>query len=334
MRNYFIILLISSVIVFQACDDSGLLPSSIPKGTVTFRQKNFKHIDPYVEGIFELWLRLDSAGNMTDYSLGRFNINENGELTDSLGGPVQFKYQGDTNNLYQARFAFITVEPPGDYNSTPSNSVLVSGGTAIVFDSLYASMNIAGSLALGAAGEKLLSGEHTSYMINTPTSSPSDCLKGMWFCDTAGNSYFPSGLNMPSSGWVYEGWVVNKSNPQNRINYTTGKFTSPYGPDFDGAGPCAGPNPPYSSPGQDWILPDCPFGKPKIQNLSSYDYEILITLEPSFEQQSTTAYDNPFIITLYKQSVIFPLSGCLRKDWVLNQRATFPSASVRIAYRN
>jgi hypothetical protein len=303
-------------------------------GTVTFRQKNLKHIDIYNQGVFELWLRLDTAGNATDYSLGRFNINQNGDITDSTGGPAQFNYQGDTNKLYQATHSFITVEPPGDYNSEPSNSVLLSGGILFKFDSMYTNMTISGSLALGSAGQVLLSGQNTFYMMNTPTSGPSDCLRGMWFCDTLGNSYFPTGLQIFSSGWVYEGWVVDKSDPDNRIYYTTGRFSNPYGPDYDGAGECAGINPPHTGPGQDWVLPDCPQGKPPITDLSNLNYEILITLEPAFEEQSTTAYENPFFITLFKQTAIFPQTACKSKNFILNQYLTFPSASVKIRYGN
>jgi hypothetical protein len=83
--------------------------------------------------------------------LGRFNINQNGEITDTLGGSMEFKYQGDTNKLYQSKLAFVTVEPPGDYNSEPSNLILLSGETSFKFDSIYANLTIGGSDALGTA---------------------------------------------------------------------------------------------------------------------------------------------------------------------------------------
>ncbi len=332
MRYYLTVLFIFSLITLQSCDDSGVIPSNIPMGTITLRQKNLKHIESNIDGIFELWLRLDTAGIITNYSLGRFNINSNGEITDTSGGPVQFRFQGDTNKLYQSKLAFITVEPPGDFNSEPSTSVLLSGETAIVFDSIYANLTISGSAALGSVGQQLLTGEHTSYMLNTPTSSSGNCTRGVWFCDTLGNSFFPGGLQLFGQGWVYEGWIKDKSDPGNPVYYSTGRFTNPYDVDFDGAGPCAGSLTPYSKPGQDWVILNCPLGKPEIINLSSYNYEILITLEPSFEQSSSTAYGTPFFVNLFKQPVIFPQSGCKRRDYVLNQYTTFPSAGIKISY--
>ena len=332
MRYYLTTLVIILIITLQSCDDSGIEPSKIPKGTITLRQKNFKHLEANVDGVYELWLRLDNGGILTNYSLGRFNINSNGEITDTSGGPVQLKYQGDTNKLYQSKLVFITVEPPGDYDPNPSTSVLLSGETSIVFDSIYANLTISGSEALGSVGQQLMTGVHTYYMLNTPTSTTGNCTRGVWFCDTLSNSYFPAGLQMFGTGWVYEGWVKDKSNPQIPIYYSTGRFTNPYDVDFDGAGICAGSLTPYSKPGQDWVLPNCPSDKPEITNLSSYNYEILITLEPSFEQASTTAYNTPFFVNLFKQPVIFPQSGCKRRDYVLNQNGSLPAASIKIQY--
>jgi hypothetical protein len=138
---------------------------------------------------------------------------------------------------------------------------------------------------------------------------------------------------MPNPGWVYEGWIVDTSNSQNHIFYSTGRFSNPYSADFDGPGACAGSQPPYQAPGQDWILENCPLGKPPITNLSIGNYGVLITLEPSTEQFGSDAYNRPFFLSLFKQMEISPLTACKYKAVVPNQSIYFPSARIRITYR-
>jgi hypothetical protein len=324
-----IIPIILVAVIYYSCDDSGVLPSDVPRGQISFTQKRLNHIDPNIDGVYELWLRIDSLGSVTNHSLGRFNIDGNGNVTDTGGGTIEFKYQGDTSALGFSTDAFITVEPPGDFNGQPSSAVLLSGHTEIKLDSLYTTMKLSGSLALGSAGAELLSGNHARYMLNTPTSSAVSCLRGLWFCDTAGNTGFPSGLLMTSSGWFYQGWVMDKSVPSNPIYYNMGRFTNPYGPDFNGAGPCAGTGTPYSKPGEDWVLDSCSSGRP--QNLNNLIYEVFVTLEPAYETPSSTAYYRPFL-KVYKQGVIEPSLTCKRIDNLFSQYTLLPEAKLRISY--
>lgn len=45
--------------IYYSCDDSGVLPSDVPRGQITFTQKKLIHIDPNINGVYELWLRID-----------------------------------------------------------------------------------------------------------------------------------------------------------------------------------------------------------------------------------------------------------------------------------
>ncbi len=327
-----IIFVLLLAFIYYGCNDAGFL-SSTPRGHIAFSEHKLGHLDQNVDGFFELWIRLDSSGNIKNYSLGKFNINTSGTVVDTSGNPMVFNYQGDTNNLYQTTTAFVSVEPPGDNNSEPSNAILLSGQTVITSDSIYATMTITGNDALGATGNVLITSPLSGYIINTPTGGPSTCKRGVWLCDTSGTSYFQNGMQLNAPGWVYEAWLKDKSDPGNPIYYSIGRFRDPFDKDFDGAGPCAGPGPFYSKPGQDWVLDSCITGKPQIQNLDNGNYELWITLEPSYEVQGSAAFNNPFFFKLFKQTNL--IIGCNRRDYLYNEcYYSRPDARVNISYRN
>jgi hypothetical protein len=334
MKKYKSIILLLAILlslIYLACDDSGVGPSTIPAGTISLRQSNFKQLNNSVEGFYQLWLRLDTAGMIFDYSLGKFNIGGSGEITNTNGGAMEFVFSGDTNKLHQATVAYITLEPPNDSNPAPSSSILVSGPTTVSVDSVYATMTIGGGLALGSAGQQLLNGANAGFSFAAPTAGYSHCWEGIWFCDTTSshNTFFPSGIRLFSGGWYYQGWVVDNSNPGDPVYYSTGRFTNPYGPDFDGAGPCAGTFPPYQKPGQDWILSVCPSGTPRISETNKANYGVFITIEPSFEQSGSQAFQKPFL-KIYDIPYIQPWVHCGTSAYLISQRGAFPSARVRI----
>jgi len=319
-------------LVYLSCDDSGVGPSNIPAGVVTVRQTNLKQLDNNVEGVYQLWLRLDTAGMLTDYSLGKFNIGGSGEITNTSGGSMQFVFPGDTNKLYQAIAAFITVEPPNDTNPDPSTAVLLSGQTSVVLDSVYSTLTLGGSLALSSAGLELMSnGSNAGFSISAPTAGSSFCWEGIWFCDTSAshNTFFPSNIQLQTGGWFYQGWVVDNTNPNSPVYYTTGRFSNPYGPDFDGAGPCAGTLPPYQKPGQDWILGVCPTGVPQITEQNKANFGVFVTIEPAYEQYGSQAFQKPFI-KIYDTQSIPQWVHCGTNMYMLSQRGLFPKVQIRV----
>ena len=112
---------------------------------------------------------------------------------------MQFVFEGDTNRLHLASVIYITLEPPNDSNQAPSSSVLVSGPASVSVDSVYATLTMGGGLALGSAGQQLISnGSNAGFAIASPTAGYSHCWEGIWFCDTTSshNSFFPSNLQL------------------------------------------------------------------------------------------------------------------------------------------
>ena len=336
MNKYKSIILLLAILlslIYFACDDSGFVNTS-PTGLISFAPKNLKQLNPNVDGVYELWLKLDSSGTITYYSLGRFNIDGNGGVVDTAGNPMTFKYQGDTTKLYLASTCLLTVEPRGDNNSEPSSAVLISGNTSVSNDSIYSQLTIKGQEALGSAGSFISMPFffYPDFVLSTPTSVPQDCTRGLWLCDSAGNSSYPTDARIYSPGWVYQLWLVDNSNPQSPVYYSAGRYKNPSGPDFDGAGPCAGPGTPYSKPGQDWVSASCPGGKP--QDINNGNYSVFITLEPAQEQYNSAAFNSPFFLQLYYYQTI--TSACYRKARIISVASNqnlLPEARVKITYR-
>jgi hypothetical protein len=340
LKKFNLILLIFSILLvlsLQSCDDSGVEHGFGPKGKITLTFKNFKHLDQNVDGIYEAWLRLDSAGNRTYYSLGKFNMTPSGQPVDSIGSPMEFKFSGDTNSLYHAAVALITVNPPGTNNNSPGPAHLISTQLTINQDSIYGTLLISGTDALGSAGQQLMyvptgsSGNHGYFEITTPTGWQSTCVRGIWFGDQ-NRPFLPDGIELqPGCGWVYEGWVADITNPSNPIYYSTGRFRDPGHADYDAAGPCKGPNQPFDRPGEDWVSDSCSIqGKPPITNLSNGRYQAFISLEPEYETPSMVAYGSPFFLKLFLIARVNPLISCGVLDLLSNQVSTFPSARINI----
>ena len=131
--------------------------------------------------------------------------------------------------------------------------------------------------------------------------------------------------------WVYELWVADTSNPLNPVYYSAGRYKDPLGPDFDGAGSCSGPEVPYSKPGQDWVMEPCISGKP--QDINNGNYSIFITLEPSLEQNGTSAYSSPFFLKLYREESV--MGVCYFKggmESIASNNNLIPDATLKILY--
>lgn len=316
----YLLLVISLIIVyFYGCDDSGNVTVINPKGQITFSQNNLKTL---ASGNFELWLALDTNSVRTWYSLGRFNINSSGAMVDLSGNLMQFKYNGDTNRLGLSTVALVTFETDSDPN--PSIYRIMSGSLTITSDTISGNILMSGVDALGGLGATYLSSPHYigDYVLKSPTTNPTECYKGLWFCDDSGASHFISGLDLPASnpGWRYEGWVVD-----NTLNtfYSTGKFWNFSLADENGPGPCPGTNPPFNKPGQEFVT-GCPAGT----NLNNGNYGVFITLQPS------VLSGTPFFIRLFQRDVIQTSLSCGERDVFfrsLGYESLLPAAYIKIA---
>eukprot|EP00028_Trichosphaerium_sp_Am-I-7-wt_P011916 CAMPEP_0168517650 /NCGR_PEP_ID=MMETSP0405-20121227/6183_1 /TAXON_ID=498012 /ORGANISM="Trichosphaerium sp, Strain Am-I-7 wt" /LENGTH=270 /DNA_ID=CAMNT_0008537711 /DNA_START=360 /DNA_END=1172 /DNA_ORIENTATION=- len=169
---------------------------------------------------------------------------------------------------------FITIEEQGTMPTTPSTSKVVSGvfseqKTILSADSIW-----------GADPFADLAG---TFFLATPTSGndTTDECNGIWFFNATGPS---ASLNLPTppTGWQYEGWVVDISDPQNPMPMSTGTFTDPAGPDSDGAGPYAGPDSAPMYPGQDYVM--------TVTKDLCEDYMAVITIEPNPDRNPDTPF--------------------------------------------
>lgn len=321
----FITLAILSSVFYYGCDDSGIVKPTGVRGSITFSQTNLK---PLSTGAYELWLSIvDTSNTLTWYTLGQFNINSAGAMVNSNGEPMTFTFLGDTNLLNGSRDILVTYEVDNDFQ--PSNYRLMSGPLTVTADTIGGELLMSGSEAFGSMGS-VLTGNHSnppvpatgSYHLGSPTTNNAECLKGIWFCDTAGNSSFTGGLDMPGwLGWKYQTWIVNNTTGQNT---PLGYFTSFDNADENGAGPCAGPNGAYSKPGQDFAS-GCPTG----DNLNTGNYGVFITIEPA-----GVSLSEPFVLKIFNRpGGIVPSLPCRVTDPFFRNLAledAFPRGRVRI----
>jgi hypothetical protein len=336
MKKYKFIILIFSILIlaiFLSCDDSGVIHGLGVKGTIYLQTFNLPHLNGTIDGYYELWIRIDSNGICKYYSCGKFNIGYDGSVTDTAGGQMTFKFMGDTNKLYGATNALITVEPYGTNNISPGSLRLLSCPLSSdpYKDSLYGTLTVSDPGAMGLQGDKIKQCWNTYFTLMTPTGTNSTCLRGLWFCNPDGSTTLPPGLTLPSSyPWIYEGWLADTSNPSNQIYYSMGRFYDPYHADLDSAGLCRGPNPGIDKPGQDWVEDNCISGKPNITDLHNGHYQVSITLEPANELPGSVTYNSPFPIRIY-WGPLMP-AGCNLQEAILSLWYLHaPKAHLRIS---
>ncbi|MEO8512361.1 MAG: hypothetical protein ABI543_02250 [Ignavibacteria bacterium] len=313
-----VILVITSSALYYGCDDSGTIPIPLPTGQITLKQTNLKPLDQGTDGWYQLWIALDTANQREWFSAGEFNISSGGTLVDLSGAPVTLKFTGDTNRLTLSAHALITVEKSTAFAPGPLR--LLSGPLTLVRDSIYGSLKMSGSEALDAMGTVLIGDDNNCpttapnncasgyYVLQSPTTSNADCLKGLWFADVSGNSSFTAGLDLPSGlGWTYEAWVVQNST---QTFHSLGRFTRFTQADSDGPGSCPGSNPvdPFNNvPGEEYAA-----GCTVFNNLNNGDYGVFITLEPINE--SGASLNSPFPLKMFRREVIQSSLNCGNPD--------------------
>ena len=190
-------------------------------------------------------------------------------------------------------------------------------------------MNMAGAEALGNVGTVLGANGAPfavgDYILNSPTTNNTECLKGLWFCDNTGTSQFTAGLTI-GGGWVYEGWVVNY---QTQAFISLGRFNDFYSADSDGPGSCAGSGNAFNKPGQEFAA-GCP---PNTSVLNNGNFGVFITLEPTGE--SGQDLQSPFFLKLFRREVIQSSLQCGVRDTYFESMAfrdLLPKGYIRIEY--
>ncbi len=323
LRYCFPVIALAAMILMSNCKDN---PTTNENFTVTASVTNLKSLASG-EGHYELWisfpeenhaLRKPGHGDQAYVSFGKFNVNANGQLVD-LSGNAKSSFTPGTNaqiDINLAVDALITVELSGDSNGDPGSRML--GG-------LFFGTDRQATAILKADGEDAFDFDYSrsagSYILATPsTADTTDVNHGIWWM-TANNG---AGLNnLPTltdtSGWRYEGWVVDQSGAQ-PVFYSTGKFLNAAGPDTDGPGATAGSSAGFAFPGQDFI--QAASGVPLLPALDNGNFAARITLEPSPDNSA-----QPFQFVILNDDKIETAGGTMAN----RVSANFPAATIMIS---
>jgi hypothetical protein len=254
-----------------------------------------------MEGHYEGWAIL---GGMP-ISTGKFNVNEGGMPVGLGGGPVIDEFDAG-QNITGATDIKITIEPPGDPDPAPSGLVILASPV------ISASANLVADVPGREILEMMTTG---SFILATPSDNPGvpdNDDEGIWFLRMPGPT--PGFTDLPDVGpaWIYEGWVVDLSDPMNPVPYSTGTFSSAEGPDSDAAG-CNGGGPPF--PGQDFVAFQCG----PILDLDTGDFAAVVSIEPAPDNLPA-----PFQLKPFAGAISTDALG--RNNEIMNQAAaTFPT---------
>ncbi len=238
-------------VLLAACGTSGAPPAET--GTaVRFQASN---LEPLAKGHFEGWV----ISGDSKVSFGSFNVNEQKQLVDLSGKPVN-SFRTKTPVSRADAFA-ITIEPDNKVGDQPSPTVILFGKAA----------SGRADLSFQAIDFEALSG---GYMLAVPTADGYPQTTGVWFVDPRSGSP-AAGLRLPDAptGWKYEGWVVYQDHP-----ISTGRFAKANGPDeFSGFSGTQHPAPPF--PGED-LIQNLPFGLKSPLALNNGSTKVVVTIEP------------------------------------------------------
>ena len=286
-----------------ACDsDSSNDQEDVPR-TLRLDLRGF---EPLTNGFhYEGWALSTSAVNV---STGKFNVDAAGNLVDLNGNPIPNNALETNVDLSVSPSMFITIEPAGDTNQTPSATRLLGGD----FNDGVAELTVEHRSALGVS-LFLATG---TYILSTPTNGPdSDEDSGVWFINlTAGPQ--GRGLIVPDlpSGWTYEGWTIIDGIP-----VTTGTFKEVSG--TDDAAPYSGPMEGFAFPGEDFLV-NAPAGLSFPTFLSGAT--VVVSVEPSPDPDPA-----PFTLKLFSGAV--PGNATNEVTYNLKNNANaFPTGTARV----
>ncbi len=326
MKKILLFVFISIFLTFYSCDDSGVIPGYNPPGQINFNITGLKTIDRNIVGLYNAWLYFDTL-TPTIVNLGKFNADANGILVDTNGNSMAFSLGADTDRIDHLKFCLITIEPPGSPGNIPTGPKLIADSFAVNGPNMTASnLLIDDPNALGSVGYTLIDNTRNCYyMLHTTTTNSGSCYLGLWFSDTLNNSQIIPSLTLNTSdNWIYEAWVIHNLTA---TPYSMGRFLGGGSVDDDGAGLCAGADPPiYSTPGQEWVISGT-CNDPPIPNLSNGEYGVFITMQPAYLPPGSP----PFYLKVYSQNLIDMTIGCRRNDNVFNNSGILPRGNISIS---
>lgn len=305
-------------------------PTASQKFTVNLTAANLAPLAAG-EGHYELWISFPQDelrllkpvhGDEAYVSFGKFNVTGNGQLVDLTGKAMVFAPKpGAEIDINLAVDAVLSVERESDTDNRPSARLL--GGEFTGNDRrATATLRADNKDAVGFD----FSRSSGSYILQTPSTPDTlDFNRGLWWMmpnGTAGLSNLPALTD--SSGWNYEGWLVDQSGALPQF-YSTGTFLTAVGADADGAGLTAGGGTGLPFPGQDFLREA--LGIPLLPPLDNGSWAVLVTLEPVPDNSR-----QPFYLVILKDDKIEPNSAGPQSAALMQNVAagSFPSAVVSI----
>ena len=294
------------LVVVGACGSDAAAPTAtVDAASLNLSFVGLRALDSATEGTYEAWLA-DAGGGMQ--AVGRFT----GATTVSL--PLTMPARG-------AREVWITVEPPGDNDATPSPQRLLRG----VLSGGRADLSVVGAVTQGTLKLREHPGQFTMFSPsdNAVNGYPSHEESGIWLFNMQPRQTEQADMwvrmTQLSSGWTYEGWMVRDIGQPNAIWLSYGKFL----PDYTGAvntrddtgwGPYSGvldfrTDGEEEFPGDDWI--SNPMGYPFPKELSlplnlrettsagAPRWTHVVTIEPVWNRGEAIGAEQPFLIRPY-----------------------------------
>ncbi|MFC1565280.1 hypothetical protein ACFL6G_10110 [candidate division KSB1 bacterium] len=254
---------------------------------------------------YEGWALIDNQ----DRSLGKFKIDQDGNITDIGGVLVPEGRIGTEFDMSEATQFKISIEEDTDANNTPSGSYILIGNVS----GFSAVLSVSHQDAVGVS----FTSSTGQYLLATPsTTDTNDEKSGIWFMTDLGTEPTP-GLDIPDleTDWVYEGWITI-----NNITMSTGQF------DLPGAGDSldefTGTEPIPFLPGEDFVT-NAPTGLTFPTDLSGA--EIKITLEADKDDDR----DAPSKFIVFTGQI--PTDAVEHSVYSLtNESSTLPSGTIAL----
>ncbi|HEY9722459.1 MAG TPA: hypothetical protein V6D47_10610 [Oscillatoriaceae cyanobacterium] len=237
-------------------------PSASVSVPLTLRFARLVPIDVR-DGHYALW----AVGEGAPAKLADFLVDAQERPSALDGKPIAFLLPAD---LREARL-FVTQEPPGAIERTPSRQVFLEGTLHAGRARLDAPIRLRDYAACKGV-----------FLLDNPeTPNDSSDLNGIWFSGYLSKRY-TTGLTLPEApdGWMYEGWTILRGIP-----LRMGKFRSPNdNEDWDGYSGRSGATPVLDPagqpmPGQDFNA-DLPPGIETGRNRPALDgARVIVSLE-------------------------------------------------------
>ncbi len=290
--------------LFLAACDSG--SSDDQEDVPPTLRLDLRGVEPLTNGFhYEGWALSTGAVNV---STGKFNVDAAGNLVDLNGNPIPNNAFETNVDLSVSPSMFITIEPAGDTNQTPSATRFLGGEFVDGVADLTVEHSTAIDLTLFLATG--------TYILASPTDGPdTNEDSGLWFINlTAGPQ--ARGLFAPTlpSGWIYQGWVSIDGTV-----VTTGAITGVSM--ADDTAPFSGPMDGFPFPGEDFLV-NAPPGLTFPASLPSS--VVFVTVEPSPDPDP-----DPFTLTLFTGTI--PSNAVDMVTYNMdNQAASFPTGTARI----